>query len=268
MTVQTLHDVLTPAFVARYAATFDRKPTDGGRQGIHWCLCTPDVPTDGLGADGHPASGGGFLPESRLQRRMWAASEVAFHAPIKAGAAIRRDSRVIDTREKVGTSGTLLFVTIGHETRADEVLAVSETQTIVYRDAPPPGAAPAAFPALAPDEDWPWRRAVVPEPPLLFRYSALTFNSHRIHYDQAYATKIEGYPGLVVHGPLMASLLLDLCDRELGGNALATFAFRAVAPAFAGAPLTLLGRREGSAIQLRVRGAAGHDHVTATATLG
>ena len=265
MAIQTLSDMLTPALAARYAATFDREPGAIAPQGIHWCLCTPEAPTAMLGSDGHPP-GDRFLPESRLPRRMWASSEIAFQAPIMVGAAIRRVSRIIDVQEKTGGSGALLFVTVAHETSADGVPAVTETQTIVYRAAPAPGAA--ASPMIAaPDEPWDWRRTIVPATSLLFRYSALTFNSHRIHYDMPYATGVEGYSGLVVHGPLMASLLLDLCDRELGRNALATFAFRAVAPAFADAPLSLLGRRDGAGLRLRVRARAGHDHVVATATL-
>jgi 3-methylfumaryl-CoA hydratase len=192
---------------------------------------------------------------------------VTFAAPIRIGAQVERVSTVLDTVEKRGASGPLLFVTVGHQIRADDVLAVEELQTIVYRAAPLPGSSPPPPPPPAPDAQWDWQRAIIPSASLLFRYSALTFNSHRIHYDLPYAQGVEGYPGLVVHGPLMASLLLDLADRELGPNALADFAFRAVAPAFAGAPLTLLGRVDGHGLTLCVRSAAGHDHVTATATI-
>jgi 3-methylfumaryl-CoA hydratase len=267
MSTETRTDLLTPALAERYAATFDRDPSETAPQGIHWCLCTPEAPTAALGPDGHPAGGGGFMPESPLPRRMWASSAVNFHAPISVGATIERVSTVLDSTEKTGGSGTLLFVTVGHETRADGVLVVDEKQTIVYRAAPSPGAASAPAPAPAPEEHWDWQREIMPTAPLLFRYSALTFNSHRIHYDLPYASGEEGYPGLVVHGPLMASLLLDLADRELGRDALASFSFRAVAPAFVDAPLTLLGRRESDAIILRVRSAAGHDHMTATASV-
>ncbi|MET0371617.1 MAG: MaoC family dehydratase N-terminal domain-containing protein [Sphingobium sp.] len=267
MAGETRTDRLTAALAARYAATFDRASADTAPQGIHWCLCTPDAATAGLGADGHPAGGGGFLPQSPLPRRMWASSDMTFHAPIAVGAGIERTSSVLDSKEKSGASGNLLFVTVGHETSADGVLAVSERQTIVYRAAPAPGAPQPPPPPPAAPEHWDWRREITPGAPLLFRYSALTFNSHRIHYDLPYAQREEGYPGLVVHGPLMASLLLDLADRELGRDALATFSFRAMAPAFADAPLTLLGRREGIALSLRVRSAAGHDHMTAIATI-
>lgn len=260
-------DRLDVALLARFLATFDRAPRDTGPQGIHWCLCTPDAATATLGADGHPAGGGGFLPPSPLPRRMWAASAVTFHAPIAVGAAVERVSTVAEVTEKTGASGTLLFVEVDHRTLADGALAVEERQTLVYREPPAPGAPAPAPPAPVADERWDWRREIMPTPPLLFRYSALTFNTHRIHYDQPYATGVEGYAGLVVHGPLMASLLLDLADRELGPDRLASFRFRAVAPAFVDAPLLLLGRVEGSEVVLRVRSADGRDHVSATATI-
>ncbi len=266
MSSERRHDQLTPALAARYAATFDRDASSAAPQGIHWCLCTPEVATAALGPDGHPADGGGFLPQSPLPRRMWASSDVTFHAPIAVGAVIERASTVLDSVAKSGSSGDLLFVTVGHETHADGALAVSEKQTLVYRAAPTPGVA-APSPSPAPPEAWHWQREIVPGAALLFRYSALTFNSHRIHYDLPYATNEEGYAGLVVHGPLLASLLLDLADRELGRDRLVDFAFRAVAPAFVDGPLTLLGRRDGDSLALRVRAATGHDHMIATATI-
>ncbi len=192
---------------------------------------------------------------------------MTFAAPIRIGAQVERISTVLDTVEKRGATGPLLFVTVGHQIRADDVLAVEERQTIVYRTAPLPRSPPPPPPPPAADAQWDWQRAIIPSASLLFRYSALTFNSHRIHYDLPYAQRVEGYPGLVVHGPLMATMLLDLADRELGPNALADFAFRAVAPAFADAPLTLLGRVDGPVVTLCVRSAAGHDHVTAIATI-
>ena len=259
-------DRLDPALLARFLATFDRPARETGPQGIHWCLCTPDAATADLGSDGHPAGGGGFLPPSPLPRRMWASSAVTFHRPIAVGATVERSSAVASTTEKSGASGKLLFVEVDHRTTADGVLAVEERQTLVYRELATPGAPPPPAPTPPADQHWDWQREITPTAPLLFRYSALTFNTHRIHYDQAYATRQEGYPALVVHGPLMATLLLDLADRELGPDRLAAFAFRAVAPAFVDQPLTLLGRVEGKHLTLRVRGAQGQDHVTATAT--
>lgn len=261
-------DRLDPALLARFLATFDRPARDTGPQGIHWSICTPDTATADLGPDGHPAGGGGFLPPSPLPRRMWAASSVTFHRPLKVGAMVERTSAVASTTEKSGASGKLLFVEVDHRTTADGAIAVEERQTLVYREPPTPGAPPPPPPVPPADERWDWQREITPTPPLLFRYSALTFNTHRIHYDVPYAQDVEGYPALVVHGPLMASLLLDLADRELGPDRLATFAFRAVGPAFVDRPLTLLGRVEGDHLAFRVRSAEGHDHVSATATVG
>lgn len=260
-------DRLDPALLARFLATFDRPARTTGPQGIHWCLCTPDVATADLGSDGHPAGGGGFLPPSPLPRRMWAASSVTFHCPIPVGAIVERISTVASTTEKSGASGKLLFVEVDHRTTADGAIAVEERQTLVYCEPPAPGTPPSRQPEPPADEHWDWRHQVTPTTPLLFRYSALTFNTHRIHYDQLYARSVDGYPALVVHGPLMASLLLDLADGELGPDKLSTFAFRAVAPAFVDRPFTLLGRVEGKQLTLRVRSAEGHDHVGATATI-
>lgn len=265
-TVQQDH--FTSALLARFRATLDSDEGDDmAPQGLHWCLCTPDAATAALGPDGHPHKGG-FLPPVPLPRRMWASSKLVFHAPIRAGATVVRTSRIADIARKQGGSGALVFVTVAHETKADTVLAVSEAQSIVYRE---PAAAPIPAPAEGapvPDlSDWHWHRSLVPNPALLFRYSALTFNSHRIHYDRPYAEAEEGYPGLVVHGPLNASLLLDLAARELGHNRLTRFAFRGQAPAFAGEALHYVGKREGDAITMAVTGSDGRVVMSAEAEL-
>jgi 3-methylfumaryl-CoA hydratase len=241
-------DLLTPAALARFRATIDSDMGgDIAAQAIHWCLCLPDAPTAALGPDGHPLrqdEPDSFMPPIPLPRRMWAASDVRFLAPISAGAAIARTSTVAAVKEKTGGTGQLVFVEVDHETRADDVVAVQERQTIVFR-APAPAAAPQPAPAPTgePDlSDWAWRRDILPTEAMLFRYSALTFNSHRIHYDLPYARDEEGYPGLVVHGPLTATLLLDLAQRQLGANALTAFTMRAQAPAFVGETIHLVGR--------------------------
>lgn len=258
-------DRLTRALADRFAATLDRpRPVNHAPQGIHWCLATPEAATSWLGPDGHPAHEADLPP-----RRMWASSEVRFLAPIPIEMSVERRSRVIDRVEKQGSSGRLLFVTVEHVTTVMSEPAVVETQTIVYREAAAT-AAPAPHPAFTGTllPDGPWQRTIVPSTALLFRYSALTFNSHRIHYDLPYARDVEGYPGLVVHGPLMATLLLDLADRELGSNRLTRFAFRAQKPAFAGEPITLAGARDGDALTLTVRDGAGGTVMAATATIG
>ncbi|WP_235303587.1 hypothetical protein [Sphingopyxis sp. MWB1] len=268
-------DQLTPALLARFAATLDNKVSgDLAPQAIHWCLCLPDAPTATLGEDGHPQrrdSKDGLLPPVPLPRRMWAASDVRFHAPLAIGAAIRRRSTLAKLSEKAGSSGPLLFAEIAHETFADDKLAVSEQQTIVFREAAAAPERTAAPPDTVADEvtpdlsGWDWQRRLVPSEAMLFRYSALTFNSHRIHYDHPYATGVEGYRGLVVHGPLIATLLLDLAQRELGLNALRHFAMRAKAPAFAGDALYLVGRAATEGWELAALGEDGRTLMSATA---
>ena len=251
-------DRLDPALAARWRATFDLPTPEGEAmpQGVHFCLCTPDAATALLGEDGHPVrddGADGFLPPVPLPRRMWAASAIEFHAPLAAGAAVERVSRIVSITPKDGRSGAMVFVEVAHETAAGGALAVREVQTLVYReaaaaDAPlsPPESGKTAFDPAA----WDAHRTVQPDPRLLFRYSALTFNTHRIHYDAPYAREVERYRGLVVHGPLTASLLLQLAARELGGNRLTRFEFRGISPAIAGEPLHLVMRGEGEEIAL------------------
>lgn len=257
-------DVLTPGLLARFRATLDSAETgEAAAQGIHWCLCLPDAATSALDIDGHPKRGG-FLPPVTLPSRMWAASSVTFHQPIVSGDQIERRSTIAGIAEKDGASGRLVFVDIDHETKAGGVPAVSERQTIVYREAgtvapAPPGS---AEPDLA---QWQWHRMLTPSEAMLFRYSALTFNSHRIHYDLPYATNVECYRGLVVHGPLTATLLLDLAARDFGANALTSFSFRGQSPAIAGEPLHLVGRHEGEIIALAALGGDGRTVMSAEA---
>ena len=241
-------------------------------QGIHYCLCTPDAATHKLGEDGHPArddSADSFMPPIPLARRMWAGSRIAFHAPLAIGASIERVSRIASITEKDGRSGKLAFVEVAHETHADGALAVREVQSLVYLAAVAPDA-PLSPPepgqgSFAPAE-WDRTRALIPDPRLLFRYSALTFNTHRIHYDAPYARNVERYRGRVVHGPLMASLLLQLAARELGDNALTSFAFRAISPAIAGEELHLALKREDDSYELGAFAADGRQVVKASAS--
>lgn len=266
---QAQDDVLTPGLLARFRATLDSAATgDVAAQGVHWCLCLPDAPTSGLGADGHPRrndSPESFLPPVPLPRRMWASSKVEFIAPISSGASIARQSRVAAITEKSGSTGTLVFVDIDHETHANGTLAIRELQTVVYREATT--AAPAPSPAdAAPDlANWQWHRPMQPAEPLLFRYSALTFNSHRIHYDLPYARDVERYRALVVHGPLTSTLLLGLAQRELGDNALKSFAFRGMSPAMCGEVLHLAMRKGEAGYELGAFAADGRQVASASA---
>jgi len=267
-------DWLGPALVERWCATLDRASPAGGLapQGMHWALCTPDEPTAALGPDGHPRRDDtpqSFLPPLPLPRRMWAASKVSFLAPLRAGHRVERLSRVASVTAKQGGSGQLVFVEVEHETLCGGEAAVREVQSLVYREASPPGAA-LAPPPPGPDrfDPAPWDavRTLEPGEPLLFRFSALTFNSHRIHYDLPYATGEEGYRGLVVHGPLTATLLLDLARRELGEQALAAFSFRGLSPAICGEQLHLALRRAGATLELGAFASDGRAVMSASAT--
>ena len=201
---------------------------------------------------------------------MWASSAIEFCAPIATGAAIERVSRVASISEKEGASGKLAFVNIEHETQADDQLAVRETQTLVYREAAAPDA-PLSPPERGEGEfdasAWVATRTLTPDPRLLFRYSALTFNTHRIHYDASYARGVERYRGLVVHGPLTASLLLQLAADELGDNVLRTFAFRGVSPAIGSEPLHLAIRQGDDGYELGAFADDGRQVMKASASL-
>jgi 3-methylfumaryl-CoA hydratase len=268
-------DRLDDALAARWLATFDlpRPHPAIMPQGIHFALCTPDAPTAKLGEDGHPArddSPDSFLPPFPMPRRMWASSKMQFVAPIAIGAVIERTSRIAAVSEKEGGSGRLAFVDVAHTTRANGTIAVIETQTLVYREAAVPDA-PLSPPPLGAGrfspEGWDACRSLTPDARLLFRYSALTFNTHRIHYDAPYAEQIERYRGLVVHGPLTASLLLGLAARELGENRLRTFQFRGLSPAIAGEPLHLVMRAKADGYELAAFADDGRQVTAASATV-
>ena len=256
-------DILTAPRVAAFRATLDRdaceaRDGEAAPQGIHWTLAPPLAPMRELGPDGHPARGG-FMPPVPLPRRMWASSDVEFLWPLHAGECVARTSTVTAVTPKQGSTRPLVFVEVEHVTSCEGVAAVRERQTVVFRgeDAGPKVSEPPPSRSFRPDESWPWRRELTPDPVLLFRYSALTFNGHRIHYDRPYATEVEGYPDLVVHGPLTATLLLDLCARRLGDHRLASFSFRGRSPAFVGRRLHLMGRTDGQAVELAALGEDG-----------
>jgi 3-methylfumaryl-CoA hydratase len=268
-------DRLGDALAARWLATFDlpRPHPPIMPQGIHFALCTPEAPSAALGEDGHPArddSPASILPPFPMPRRMWASSKMQFVSPIAIGAVIERRSRVASVSEKSGGSGRLAFVDVEHTTRANGTVAVIETQTLVYREAAAPDAplspAPPGEGSFDPSA-WDAHRTVTPDARLLFRYSALTFNTHRIHYDAPYAEGVERYRGLVVHGPLTASLLLQLAAQELGENRLRTFSFRGLSPAIAGEPLHLVMRAKDEGFELAAFAGDGRQVTQASAAL-
>lgn len=272
---ETQSDIVDRALAARWLATFDRTIAGDGAlpQGIHFALCTPRATTAELGEDGHPQrrdDADSLFPPIPLPRRMWAGSDIAFLQPIGVAQRIERTSTLRSVAEKAGSSGNLAFVEVEHLTRADGVDAVREVQTLVYRAAAAPDA-PFSPPepgdgALA-EDDWDAISTLVPSVTLLFRYSALTFNTHRIHYDLPYAKGVERYRGLVVHGPLIASLLLKLAAETHGDNALASFSFRAVSPAICGEALHLAMRTAAGGIELGAFASDGRQTMKASATL-
>jgi 3-methylfumaryl-CoA hydratase len=232
----------------------------------HWLYFLPLRRASEIGPDGH-ARRGGFLPPVPLPRRMWAGSAFEFHAPLRVGDAVERRSTIESVTSKAGRSGALVFVKLRRELHANgaEAPALVEFHDIVYRAAKAPGdAEPAPQPAPTGAD---WRREIVPDEVLLFRYSALTFNGHRIHCDRRYVTGVEGYPGLVLHGPLIAMLLLDLLRREAPRAEVTAFRFKAVRPTFDGHPFTVNGRREGDGVRLGAQDHEGWLTMDATATV-
>lgn len=235
-------DYLSASPAQRLAATFDKEPGligDGTHLPAlaHWLYFLPMERQSTLGPDGHPRRGGFLPPVHHLPRRMWAGGRLQFLSPLRVGTNVERLSTIKSVTEKTGKSGALVFVTVEHRVseRGGEV-AVIEEHDIVYREARP--ADPAAAYPRVPDLSPAWSREIVPDEVMLFRYSALTFNGHRIHYDQPYVVNEESYPGLIVHGPMMAAFLTDLLEVNLA-KPLRRFAFRSMSPMFAGGRLTV-----------------------------
>jgi 3-methylfumaryl-CoA hydratase len=233
-------DSVTAAPLMALCALLDRDdpPPRGGDAApplAHWLYFLPRYRQSAAGPDGHAARGE-FLPPVPLPRRMWAGSRLEFLRPLVVGSDVRRRSRIVSVTEKQGRSGALVFVTARHEVSDAGGLVLTDEHDIVYR-----GEGGPAGPPVASASGEAWRREIRPDPLLLFRYSAVTFNGHRIHYDHPYATKVEGYPGLVVHGPLIATLLVDLLRRERPEARLRTYAFKAMRPLFDTAPFEVCG---------------------------
>ena len=253
------------------AATLDREDppyTDGMALPPMWHLVhfLPLARMSGLGPDGHPKRGG-FLPPVPLPRRMWAGGRFVFKRPLIIGDAAQRQSSILSVEHKEGRGGPLVFVKVGFEFRDSQGIALTEERDIVYREAQAPGAPQSAGqPAPA---DAAWERIIHPDPVLLFRYSALTFNGHRIHYDHRFVTEQEGYPGLIVHGPLIATLLVDLLRRARPEATLETFAFRAVKPLFAPGEFAVCGApaENGKTVRLWTRDTGGALTMEASASL-
>ena len=269
---ETTSDQVTPTPIAALSATLDieaPRPVAGDPVPPlwHWLYFLSIHRQSELGPDGH-VKRGDFLPPVLLPRRMWAGGRFEFRRPLRVGETFARTSRIVDVQQKEGRTGTLVFVFVRHEIGNADGVALTEEQDLVYRaDAKPGDPAPLPRPAPAGAA---WERVVQPDDVLLFRYSALTFNGHRIHYDRRFATETDGYPGLVVHGPLIATLLLDLLRRHMPEAQVAKFEFRSVSPLFDTASFSLHGKPEsdGKTISLWATDAEGGLAMLALATVG
>ncbi len=272
---ETMSDIITAAPLRALSATLDRDdpaPEDGSAVPAlwHWLYFLPHARQSEIGPDGH-ARRGGFLPPVPLPRRMWAGGRLRWEAgnPLRVGQQVQRVSTIRSVQHKTGRSGELLFVLVEHRFSNQDGLALTEEHDIVYRAAARPGdpEPPPQQPPLA--DQAAWSRTIVPDDILLFRYSALTFNGHRIHYDRRYVTQVEGYPGLIVHGPLIATLLLDLLRRQLPGAKVVAFDFKALRPTFDLHPFSVHGkpREDGRTIDLWAQDHEGLLTMQATATV-
>jgi 3-methylfumaryl-CoA hydratase len=231
----------------------------------HWFYFLPRAARSQIDVDGHPQRGG-FFPPVTLPRRMFAGARTRIHQPITIGEMAQREGEILAVREKSGKSGQLVFVTVRYRISQGGRLRVEEEQDIVYKEPGPPIAAPEPLPAPSPAPEGAWVSEVTPDSVLLFRFSALTFNAHRIHYDLPYAREQEGYPGLVVHGPLTAVLLAGLAEAR-SGRRIARFTFQGRGPLFALHPFRLIGRPDGDSVVLDAQGPDGTIALSASAEL-
>ena len=261
-------DVITVAPLVALSSLLDRddpvpRPGDPAPPLAHWLYFLPRYRQSEAAPDGHMAHGAFLPPLPQLPRRMWAGSRLEFLRPLHVGSAVERVSTIKAIDMKQGRSGALAFITVRHEVNDAEGLVLADEHDIVFRE---PGRL--AAPATPAPADETWRRDIHPDPLLLFRYSAVTFNGHRIHYDHPYTTKVEGYPGLVVHGPLTATLLVDLLRRERPQLALRTYTFRALRPLYDTADFSTCGRPadDGRSARLWTRDAQGAMTMDAAAT--
>jgi len=261
-------DVVTAQLVRGLRATLfmdigDPRPGDASPFTTHWCLGQPVFPMAELGPDGHPARGG-FLPPVPLPRRMWAGGELEILEALRVGDEVTRSSRISDVTMKTGSTGVLCFVSVDHTITTPRGVALRERQDIVYRDVSAAPSAPAKPPAPPPAAQH--RETHMADPVLLFRYSALTFNGHRIHYDRDYVTKVEGYPGLIFHGPMQAAFMVEFGAKLNSGKPPKKFSYRGVQPLFEGSEFSVNANKTDAGMDLWTANSAGQPTMKATAT--
>jgi len=260
-------DIVTAQLVKGLRATLfqevgEPQKGDAAPFTVHWCLAQPVFPMSMLGPDGHPTRGG-FLPPVPLPRRMWAGGEIEFLQPLQVGDESTRTSRIADVQIKTGSTGTLCFVSVEHSISSPRGTAIRERQDIVYREMT--SSAPATAKAPPPPPKAQHRESHVSDPVLLFRYSALTFNGHRIHYDRDYVTKVEGYPGLIFHGPLQAAFIIEMAAKLRGGKAPKKFTYRGVQPLFEGTEFSINANETEAGMELWTANAEGQPTMKGTA---
>jgi 3-methylfumaryl-CoA hydratase len=262
-------DIVTAQLVKGLRATLfqeigEPKAGDAAPFTTHWCLAQPVFPMSQLSQDGHP-SRGGFLPPVPLPRRMWAGGELRFLDTLRVGDEPKRSSRISDVTMKTGSTGTLCFVSVEHEVTTSRGTAIRERQDIVYREMSSTPQAASAKPA-APPPAAQHRETHMADPVLLFRYSALTFNGHRIHYDRDYVTKVEGYPGLIFHGPLQATFIVELAAKLHDGKPPKKFSYRGLQPLFEGSEFSINANQTDNGMELWTANSAGQPTMKGTAT--
>ena len=262
-------DIVTAQVVKGLRATLfmgigEPKPGDAAPFTVHWCLAQPVYPMSELSPDGHPTRGG-FLPPVPLPRRMWAGGELEFFEPLRVGDEVTRTSRIADVTTKTGSTGVLCFVSVDHLITTSRGTALRERQDIVYRDmSTTQPSAPAKTGAPPPVAKH--RETHMADPVLLFRYSALTFNGHRIHYDRDYVTKVEGYPGLIFHGPMQAAFLVEFAAKLHDGTAPKKFVYRGLQPLFEGSEFSVNASDTSAGMELWIANSAAQPTMKGTAT--
>jgi 3-methylfumaryl-CoA hydratase len=262
-------DIVTAQLVKGLRATLfqeigEPKPGDAAPFTVHWCLAPQVYPMSELGPDGHPTRGG-FLPSVPLPRRMWAGGELEFFDALRVGDEVTRTSRIADVTMKTGSTGVLCFVSVDHLVTTPRGTAIRERQDIVYRDIPT-APAPAPTKPAPPPPVAKHRESHMADPVLLFRYSALTFNGHRIHYDRDYVTKVEGYPGLIFHGPMQAAFIVELAAKLHGGTAPKKLDYRGLQPLFEGSEFSVNANETPAGMELWIANSAGQPTMKGTAT--